>query len=30
MEQAGSPVGPIADAAILAEEHTVVQMTEQR
>ena len=30
MEQTGAPVGPIADAAILAEEHTVIQMTEQR
>jgi hypothetical protein len=29
-EQAGAPVGAIADAAILAEEHTAIQMTEQR
>jgi hypothetical protein len=30
MEQAGAPVSPIADAAILAEEQTVIQMIEQR
>jgi hypothetical protein len=30
MEQPGAPVSPVADAAILAEEHTVIQMIEQR